>query len=141
MATRGTLGYRQNGQDHLWYNHFDSYPENLGVAVINTIQDSIKVDIVPALKELVKSDYKENNEFIKNSLFCTWGYIVNLDDRTLEVYVGGQSRPHDRGRYANEVSEDGYYGCALILTLDFEDIPEDEREWREIVRNAVEKVI
>ena len=34
MGTRGILGFRKNGLDKLAYNHFDSYPEELGANVV-----------------------------------------------------------------------------------------------------------
>jgi len=30
MGTRGAYGFRKNGIDKVTYNHFDSYPEQLG---------------------------------------------------------------------------------------------------------------
>lgn len=34
----------------------------------------------------------EDNNFIKDSLFCEWGYIVNLDTECLEVWEGFQKK-------------------------------------------------
>lgn len=34
MGTRGSFGFRVNGQDKLMYNHFDSYPSGLGLDVL-----------------------------------------------------------------------------------------------------------
>jgi hypothetical protein len=35
MGTRGAFGFRMDGQDKVMYNHFDSYPEGLGVDVLD----------------------------------------------------------------------------------------------------------
>ena len=67
----------------------------------------------------------ERNDFIKDSLFCEWGYIVNLDDQTLEIYRGFQGEPHQAGRYANGEADRGYYPCALIKAIPFADLPDD----------------
>jgi hypothetical protein len=75
--------------------------------------------------------------FIRDSLFCEWAYVVNCDDRTLEVYRGFQSRRHRRGRYAAskpkpkgwKPSYDGenyYYPCALRHAFPFDSLPTDE---------------
>lgn len=34
MSTRGLCGFRKNGQDKLAYNHYDSYPKELGKNVV-----------------------------------------------------------------------------------------------------------
>ncbi len=54
-------------------------------------------------------------EFIKDSLFCEWAYIINLDNNTLEVWKGFQQSPQKDNRYGTSL-EDGYYPCALIKT-------------------------
>jgi hypothetical protein len=60
----------------------------------------------------------KDNEFIKDSLFCEWAYILNVDEQTFEIYQGFQSLPHTQGRYATCKEARGYYACALIHTID-----------------------
>lgn len=71
--------------------------------------------------------------FIADSLFCEWGYIVNLDDELLEVYRGFQTEPHTKGRYAlpaatrPQADHPGarpYYPCALIAAFPFDGLPD-----------------
>lgn len=74
----------------------------------------------------------EGNDFIKDSLFCEWGYILNLDEGNLEVYHGFQSSPHALGRYAvAEVEENNigskYYPCALAYTFSFDNLPTEDQ--------------
>lgn len=61
----------------------------------------------------------DNQEFIKDSLFCEYGYIINLDTNMLEFWVGFQRTPQEGNRYGQE-QEDGYYPCALkaVFPLD-----------------------
>ena len=75
-------------------------------------------------KTLITGYMLAANDFIRDSLFCEWGYIVNLDEMRLEVYRGFQTKAHDRGRYARiEPSADQkhrrspYWPCALIGTI------------------------
>lgn len=69
---------------------------------------------------------EDSGNFIHDSLFCEWAYIVNLDTRCLEVYKGFQRKPHTNGRYAVEkpngmnLGVGTYYSCALVKEVPFE---------------------
>lgn len=41
MGTRGVYGFRVNGKDKVTYNHFDSYPSSLGLAVAEFASNSL----------------------------------------------------------------------------------------------------
>lgn len=60
--------------------------------------------------------------FIKDSLFCEYAYIINLDDETLEFYKGCQRIPQDDNRYGVMPDEDGYYPCKLMLTFQLDEL-------------------
>jgi hypothetical protein len=58
----------------------------------------------------------DSHEFLADSLFCEWAYIINLDVKSVEVYRGFNKNPEEAGRYAGlqiEKSE-GYHGVKLI---------------------------
>lgn len=40
-------------------------------------------------------------DFIKDSLFCEYGYIINLDTGKLEMWVGFQNEPQEGNRYGH----------------------------------------
>lgn len=61
----------------------------------------------------------DGTNFIKNSLFCEWAYIINLDTEKLEIWEGFQKKPQPNNRYGTEENE-GYYPCALIAEIDFD---------------------
>lgn len=74
--------------------------------------------------------------FALDSLFCEWGYLVNVDDGTLEVYRGFQHSPHDKGRFALKDGDpepekadyegaEAHYPIALIATFPLNNIPDD----------------
>jgi hypothetical protein len=76
------------------------------------------------LNELLEGKVKHQIDsagFIKDSLFCEWGYILNLDKMILEVYKGFNDKPQLKGnRYTFEPGcdtpyKDGnYYSSRLI---------------------------
>jgi hypothetical protein len=53
--------------------------------------------------------------FIKDSLFCEYAYIINLDTKRLEFYVGFQRVPDETNRYGTE-DDRGYYPCKMVST-------------------------
>lgn len=63
----------------------------------------------------------DNHNFIKNSLFCEWAYIINLDTNKLEVWEGFQEKPQENNRYGVE-KDNGFYPCALVKEIDIEKI-------------------
>lgn len=67
----------------------------------------------------------DNNDFIKDSLFCEYAYIINLDDEVLEFYNGFQERPQMNNRYGTQPYEgysSTYYPCKLSLTIPLDEI-------------------
>ena len=52
----------------------------------------------------------DNADFLRDSLFCEWGYVINLDKGVLEVYRGFQKAP-SKNRYYNPFGKDDYYNC------------------------------
>jgi hypothetical protein len=60
------------------------------------------------------------------SLFAEWGYVVDLDSETFEVYVGFQTEPHSKGRFADREGRDGYVPVALAASWSLKDLPGDD---------------
>lgn len=72
-------------------------------------------------------DYIIDNQFIKESLYCEYGYIINLDNMKLEYYLGDQEKPQKNNRFGN-TNIDGYYPCRLVCNFDILTISEDNYE-------------
>lgn len=62
----------------------------------------------------------DNHEFIKDSLFCEYAYIINLDTSCLEFWVGFQKEPYDGNRYGTE-DDRGYYPCKMVAYYALDD--------------------
>ncbi|MGB9803120.1 hypothetical protein [Desulfofundulus sp.] len=73
-------------------------------------------------------------DFLADSLFCEWAYIINLDERIFEVYRGFQKQRdrNPRNRYRDmERCDEAYYPVKLVAEFPLENIPDD---WIEVVR-------
>jgi len=69
----------------------------------------------------------DNHEFLHNSLFCEWAYIINVDTGKFEAYQGFNKDPSAPGRYASSSrkGDEEYQGVALIKEIPIVDIKEN----------------
>ena len=58
----------------------------------------------------------DSTNFIKDSLFCEWAYIINLDEMTFEIYKGFQKNADPTNRFG-QTNDDGYYPCKKIVSI------------------------
>lgn len=167
MGTRGFVGVKIDGEVKASYNHYDSYPSELGRKTLAFVRkadfDQIQKqargllmvkeseapgevvaaayghgpdsdwyailrddqgDIAAMLERGVMTDCKD---FPLDSLFCEWGYLVNLDTLTLEVYKGFQHATPTNGHWAGKRSPDDSYGAVnLIASFRLGDLPSDD---------------
>ena len=75
----------------------------------------------------------DSHDFLRDSLFCEWAYVINVDENIVEIYKGLNKELGGKGRYANrkepDFKRDGvpvikseYYGVTLIKTISFDDV-------------------
>ena len=68
--------------------------------------------------------------FAKDSLFCEWAYVLDLDNGTFECYKGFNRSPlTEKDRfYFDNYCYDGYYGVRLVdgAKWDLNDLPTDK---------------
>jgi len=76
----------------------------------------------------------DDSSFIEDSLFCEWGYIINLDTDMLEIWQGFQHYPDLNNRYGQE-AQDEYYPCKMIGEFPLNAID----EWEEFVQTGMEE--
>lgn len=180
MGTRGLVGFVHGGAEKLAYNHWDSYPDGLGVKVFEWVQSNLNADlridpaVVAKIDALVLVDedasptpeqwkalshYANTNvssgtdwysllrecqgdltatlesghmidghTFALDSLFCEWGYVVDLDAGNLDVYVGFQQTVPTAGRWAGIAGEPplsggpAYHAIDLLWSIPFTDV-------------------
>jgi hypothetical protein len=58
--------------------------------------------------------YTLENNFVYDSLFCEYAYIINLDTMKLEFYDGYQKEVQVGNRFGESSNSDGYYPCRLV---------------------------
>ena len=181
MGTRGCIGFRYKNKDYLTYNHYDSYPDGIGVSILKEISEVKDWNLVKKIVEKLiivddnmtptKKDIKkyvefgnpgvgessinteihdwyqllrnnqgtlknfldgtvthmiDSGDFIKDSLFCEWAYVVNLDSMEFEVLAGFQHNLDEGSRYGTEPNKGGYYPCKLLKAYDLTKLPEED---------------
>jgi hypothetical protein len=89
-----------------------------GVTYYDLLRD-LQGDLVSVLHEGIMP---VQNIFIKDSLFCEWAYIFNLDDMTLEIYKGFQKTRPKKSRYRMSKPREGYYACELVGTTHLSEV-------------------
>ena len=148
------------------FNHYDSYPGGSGVYILefikkvnigcgwdkikesvssmSTIEDdygNFEIGIEDFLSRLYNGKIKNTNtdsEFIKDSLFCEYAYIINLDSMKLEFYNGFQKKPQIGNRFGVELKK-GYYPCRLVYVFDlYADIYGVDQKMIKISENDVD---
>lgn len=80
----------------------------------------------------------DNQDFILDSLWCEYAYIINLDTNKLEFWLGFQHTPDATNRYGTESFDNAreYYPCKLIKEYNLSDIiGKDENSLDEIVED------
>lgn len=99
------------------YANFDvsSKSEKDWYCLLRRLQGNF-VHYLRAVKDNEEIFMIDDMDFIKDSLFCEYAYIADLDTGKFEVYKGYQKKPQKGNRYGTSPDEDGYYPCRLWKT-------------------------
>lgn len=78
------------------------------------------------IANIISGYMMDSSEFLFDSSYCEYAYILNLDDEILEIYGGSVTEMGD-GRYASKKSnpDDEFYGVKLIWTIPLDSLPRD----------------
>lgn len=193
MGTRGAYGFRIDGTDKITYNHFDSYPDALGLDMAKYVKNHTDAELAEAARRLIAIEpdskatpeqiakykrfadpgvssgnlsdwyvllrgaqcnpeawhrgldhFSSDGEFMADSLFCEFAYVVNLDEGTLEFYRGFNKDKAAPGRYAAlERKTDGsraneYFGVRLVESVPLATIRDVEpaavvKRWNQLI--------
>ncbi len=95
---------------------------------VEGVSDAEKaLDVLAVLLTTEKLKIPQDRNFPKDSLFCEFAYVLDLDMKTIEFYKGFQDtedhKPQKGNRFGCGVTKhkgcSGYYPCALIGKLKF----------------------
>jgi len=71
----------------------------------------------------------DSSEFAKDSLYCEWAYVIDLDKGVLEVFRGYNKEPltKDDRFYDSEDKDKKYYPIRIIKSYPLDKLPEIEQ--------------
>ena len=78
-------------------------------------------------------------DFIADSLFCEWAYIIDLDSDTFEVFKGFNTKKLSKDdRFFEFETEDKYHPCKLAIAWKFDNLPETEEDFTKSIYEVTE---
>ncbi len=101
-----------------WKEIAPQYSRNMGAEVLKSVAEgkTKSVFLMP--------------DFVNESLFCEYAYLLDLDAQKLEIYQGFQKEQHTGGRFSSDKKTDGYYPIkAFGDPVDFIAVPENTSRW------------
>lgn len=151
MGTRGYLGFKVNGVFKMAYNHYDSYPEGLGVSVMKFVKETpiakmrevasgiilVNRDMTPT-EDQIKECEKWTDLTVDNRSTSNWYCLLRGAQGDLSAYTDGLKYMLDAGEsyldeeYAYIVDLDAevvkfYDGKRLVRDIAITEVVEAEK--------------
>jgi hypothetical protein len=85
----------------------------------------------------------DGQNFLSDSLFCEYAYIINVDTNKLEFYEGFNKDRKASGRYADcepQNHSGDYYGVALVGEIELDKISAENFDFHQEVEVSIYKV-
>lgn len=100
--------------------HNQLYPENsrdTGSEILEIVYNSEK-----------KIGLVNSIDFAKDSLFCEWAYIIDLDKNKLECFEGFNKNKLEKSErfFTEEPNKEGYYPIKINKYFDLDKLPSEE---------------
>lgn len=86
--------------------------------LLRGVQGTLKPYLTGEVEHMIDS-----KEFIQDSLFCEWAYIINLDTEKFEVWRGFQTRPQKNRYQLKRPSQSGYWACKRVKSYPLKRLP------------------
>ena len=154
MSTRGIVCAVKGGNYKIaLYNHCDSYPSYLGEGLLEALKNKklrknllLKMDSIAGIKESESSDAIDilkgiasgeiteicnDLNFAGDSLFCEWGYVIDFDRKTFEIYRGFNQQILPKGErfaFCND-AKSSYRPIKMIDCFHFSRLPKNLRNY------------
>lgn len=117
-------GWMNMDQAAKYRERYSYMSRDIGAGILELVANSTDKEIV----------LRDSTNFAGDSLFCEWAYVVDLDNRKLEVYKGFNTEPLDENeRFAN-IPTDGseYMGIKCIKKFDLDKLPTKKEFLKEL---------
>lgn len=106
--------YFTQEQSNLFFSKYPHLSRNVSVEVLKFIIESGDTPL----------QLKNSYEFAGDSLFCEWGYVLDLDKNVLEVYKGFNHAASYSGRFNDLIDPKSEYApIFLIKSYSLDDLP------------------
>lgn len=111
-------GWLTGEQAKLYHEKYPYLTRDHGSDILNVIAESEDESIM----------LSDSRDFVHDSLFCEYGYVIDLDKNTFEVYEGFNKRPiENTERFYKPKSDDTeYYPIRLMKSYDLNNLPTAE---------------
>jgi len=111
-------GWMTSEQAKLYHKEYPYLTRDHGSNILNVIAESTDESIM----------LHDRREFVYDSLFCEYGYVIDLDKNTFEVYKGFNTKPMKKTDRFYKRKKKGieYSAIVLLKSYDLDKLPTNE---------------